>query len=148
MRIYLDMCCFNRPYDDQTQARVRLEAEAKLLIQQKVRDGQCALLWSSTLDFECLNNPYEEHRLAIEKWRWMAERIVMATNEVISKARALATQGIGHYDALHIASAMVGAADMFVTTDDRLRKRMRGNPDLPVLLPGDALATMEKWYED
>jgi hypothetical protein len=43
---------------------------------------------------------------------------------------------------------MVGAADMFVTTDDRLWKKMRGNPDLPVMLPGDALATLEDWYED
>ena len=148
MRIYLDTCCFNRPYDDQTQARVRLEAEAKLLIQQKVRDGECSLLWSSTLDFECRHNPYEEHRLAIEQWRWVAERIMMATDDVISKARALASQGIGNYDALHVASAIVGAADMFVTTDDRLWKKMLGNPDLPVLLPGDALATLEKWYED
>ena len=32
MRIYLDMCCFNRPYDDQSQARIRIETEAKVLI--------------------------------------------------------------------------------------------------------------------
>jgi hypothetical protein len=35
MRIYLDMCCFNRPDDNQTQARVHLETGAKLLLQQK-----------------------------------------------------------------------------------------------------------------
>jgi hypothetical protein len=28
--IYLDLCCVNRPFDDQHQARVRLEAEAVL----------------------------------------------------------------------------------------------------------------------
>ncbi len=148
MRIYLDMCCFNRPYDDQTQSRVHLEAEAKLLIQQKVRDGECGLLWSSTLDYECHNNPYEEHRLAIEKWRQVAERIVMATEDVISTARRFAAQGIGNYDALHVASAIVGEADLFVTTDDRLLKKIRGNVDLLVMLPGDALATLEGWYED
>ncbi len=32
MRLYLDLCCFNRPYDDQTQTRIRLETEAKILI--------------------------------------------------------------------------------------------------------------------
>lgn len=100
------------------------------------------------MDYECFNNPYEEHRLAIEKWRRVAERIVMATEAVIAKARECAAQGIGNYDALHVASAMVGAADMFVTTDDRLWKKMRGNPDLPVMLRGDALATLENWYED
>jgi hypothetical protein len=30
MKIYLDNCCFNRPFDDQSHLRIRLEAEAKL----------------------------------------------------------------------------------------------------------------------
>lgn len=148
MRIYLDMCCFNRPYDDQTQARIRLEAEAKLLLQEKVKAGECSLLWSSTLDFECAQNPYEEHRLAIANWRAAAERVVMATEDVVAKARELALQGIGNYDALHVASAIVGQADLLATTDDRLLKRMRGNADLAVVLPADALAVLENWYED
>ena len=29
-RIYLDNCCFNRPYDDQSQPRIRFETQAKL----------------------------------------------------------------------------------------------------------------------
>ena len=32
MAIYLDTCCLNRPFDDQTQDRIRLEAEAVILI--------------------------------------------------------------------------------------------------------------------
>ena len=32
MRIYLDNCCYNRPFDEQTQLRIRLETEAKLPI--------------------------------------------------------------------------------------------------------------------
>ncbi len=32
MRIYLDNCCFNRPFDDQTHFRIRIEAEAKLVV--------------------------------------------------------------------------------------------------------------------
>lgn len=28
MKVYLDACCLNRPFDDQTQGRIRLEAEA------------------------------------------------------------------------------------------------------------------------
>lgn len=39
MKIYLDNCCFNRPFDDQSQIRVRLEAEAKLKIQADIQDG-------------------------------------------------------------------------------------------------------------
>ena len=30
MLIYLDICCFNCPFDDQSQTRIRFETEAKL----------------------------------------------------------------------------------------------------------------------
>ena len=148
MRIYLDMCCFNRPYDDQTQSRIRLETEAKVLLQQKIKNAQCDLLWSATLDFECSNNPYEEHRHAIHQWRNLAIEIVVADATVVSNALELAKHGLDHYDALHIASAKAGIADLFVSTDDRLIKKVRVLDDLPVMLPGEALAFLENWYEN
>ena len=37
MRVYLDNCCYNRPFDDQTQVKVRMETEAKLLILSMMR---------------------------------------------------------------------------------------------------------------
>ena len=40
MKIYLDNCCFNRPFDDQNQLKVRLEAEAKLYVQTKIIDKE------------------------------------------------------------------------------------------------------------
>jgi hypothetical protein len=52
MRVYLDNCCFNRPFDEQTQTRIRLEAEAKLDIQQRIRDKRIELGWSYILDYE------------------------------------------------------------------------------------------------
>lgn len=39
MKIYLDVSCLNRPFDDQTQVRIRLEAEAVLLILERFDDG-------------------------------------------------------------------------------------------------------------
>ena len=39
MRVYLDNCCYNRPFDDQDQLKVRLETEAKLRIQFLMRTG-------------------------------------------------------------------------------------------------------------
>lgn len=147
-RIYLDMCCFNRPYDDQSQTRIRLETEAKLLIQQKVKQGECAMLWSTTLDVECAKNPFEEHRMAIARWRSLAVELVYATYVVVAKAHEFALFGVSNYDALHIASAISGKADYFITTDDRLLKKMRGNHAMRVMLPNAALAELEAWYED
>ena len=52
MRIYLDVCAFNRPFDDQKHIRVRLEAEAKLFVQQMISCGKVELVWSYILDLE------------------------------------------------------------------------------------------------
>jgi hypothetical protein len=39
MKIYFDVSCLNRPFDDQTQPRIRLESEAILLILQRIDSG-------------------------------------------------------------------------------------------------------------
>ncbi len=148
MKIYLDMCCFNRPYDDQTQARIHLETEAKLLLQQKVKDAACDLIWSAVLDFECNNNPFEERRHAIMQWRRLAKADVLTNAEIITQAKTLEANGVGKFDALHIACAMACQADVFVTTDDRLIKKIRKIKTLLTMLPGEAIAFVENWYEN
>ena len=148
MKIYLDMCCFNRPYDDQTQARIHLETGAKLLLQQKVKNAECDLIWSSVLDFECQNNPFEERRHAIIQWRWLAKAILTTNSEIINQAKMHQAQGIGQFDALHVACAIAGQADLFITTDDRLINKMRKIGTLATVLPGEAIALVENWYEN
>lgn len=147
MLIYLDLCCFNRPYDDQSQVRIRLETEAKLSLQDKVRSGVCQLVWSAVLDLENSKNPYIEHMQAISQWRALASNHVMAGSDVMAIAAPLVTGGVHAFDALHVASAVVGKAELFITTDDRLLKRVRHLRDIKVLFPADALAILENWYE-
>ena len=38
MRVYLDNCCYNRPYDDQTSTTISLETQAKLKIQELIKN--------------------------------------------------------------------------------------------------------------
>lgn len=40
VQIYLDLCCFNRPYDDQSQVRIHLETEAIILLQERIKLGE------------------------------------------------------------------------------------------------------------
>jgi hypothetical protein len=42
-RIYLDNCCFNRPYDNQASLNVHLEAQAKIFIQNEILKNIFAL---------------------------------------------------------------------------------------------------------
>ena len=113
----------------------------------KIKRAECHLIWSSTLDFENANNPYPAQRLAIQQWRRLACMVVMAEPEVIAKAREWAAGGLGQYDALHLASAMAGGADLFVTTDDRILKKMSSSQELKVAPPLAALAILEHWYD-
>ena len=63
--IYLDNCCYNRPYDDQTSESIRLESEAKLFIQDCIKRNIFDLAWSFILDFENSANPFDERRDSI-----------------------------------------------------------------------------------
>ncbi len=48
-KVYLDACCLNRPFDDQTQDRIHLEAEAVLLILTHVESGRWQWIGSEAL---------------------------------------------------------------------------------------------------
>ena len=62
MRVYLDNCCYNRPFDEQTQLKVRLETEAKLRVQAMMRNGEVEYVWSDMLSQEVLDNPFPPRR--------------------------------------------------------------------------------------
>ncbi len=69
MRVYLDNCCYNRPFDDQKDLRVRLEAVAKLGVQQMILEQRVELAWSYILDYENELNPFEQRKMVIRRWK-------------------------------------------------------------------------------
>ncbi len=48
-KIYLDTCCLNRPFDDQTQERICLESEAVLAILSRIEKGEWEWIGSDVL---------------------------------------------------------------------------------------------------
>jgi predicted nucleic acid-binding protein len=124
MRIYLDNCCFNRPFDSQGQVRVRLETEAKLRIQERVVSGEIELAWSYMLDYENSANPFEERRTAVRLWRNLAIVDVSETPALLENARSLVALGLRSKDAIHVACAVEAGCEYFVTTDDILLKKL------------------------
>lgn len=147
MLIYLDMCCFNRPFDYQSQTRIRFETEAKLELQERIREKELRLAWSYVLDFENRQNPFPDRAVSILLWRSLAEVRVGETESVLDRGRTLMQLGIKSFDALHVACAIIAGVDLFVTTDDALLRKLRGYPELKALPPGDALSHLEHWYE-
>lgn len=133
MRVYLDNCCLNRPFDDQQQTRVRLEAEAKLCIKEHIRSGTLELVWSYMVDFENVANPFEERRTTISGWRQYATRDIEETAMILQRANRLVGIGLKAKDALHIACAIAGECLYFVTTDDNILRRKQDVHDITVI---------------
>ncbi len=137
MLIYLDICCFNRPFDQKTQTLVRLQTEAKLAVQRGVRDGQLGLVWSAVLDLENTGNPDAERAETITVWRDLARVDVSTTPAVEALAEAIAGRGVKAMDALHAASTITAGATWLLTTDLRLIRKMRGDDRIVVADPID-----------
>lgn len=125
MRIYLDNCCYNRPYDDQTQTRISLEAQAKLHIQEQIRENKFELASSYMLSYENSLNRVETKREAIDQFMSTNAAVYIDASqgsEIESYAKVIASTGVKPADAIHTACAILAHCDYLITTDDRLLK--------------------------
>lgn len=125
MRVYLDMCCYNRPYDDQSQIKVSLETQAKLHIQDQIQQKHLELVASYMLRYECGQNPYEMRRKAIMQFidtHTAAYIGLERKGEIESMAEEIMSTGVKFKDACHVASAIFAKCTYFISTDKRLLK--------------------------
>ena len=141
VKIYLDVCSYNRPFDIQTQMKIRLETEAKLHIQANVREGIYALCWSYILDYENGKNPYREKRSMIAPWKEIAVDYCPPSESILSRGKGIMTLGVKQMDALHIACAIERKCDYFITTDNGLTNKAIAN--IKVINPIDFVREME-----
>lgn len=126
-RIYLDVCCLNRPFDDQTQQRVHLETEAVLLILSKCEIGEWKLVSSNALDAEIGLTPNPTRLSQVQELLSIATIKVQTSTALEERIADLIQLSFTFYDAAHVASAERSQCDVFLTTDDRLLRRARQN---------------------
>ena len=125
LRIYLDNCCYNRPYDDQSQLRISLESQAKVYIQNMIRNDELELATSFVLTFENSKNRVEEKRNAIASFMEEYSSIYISgtcKDRADTIASEIMATGVKSADALHTACAIIARCDYMLTTDDRLLK--------------------------
>lgn len=122
-RIYLDVCALSRLFDDQVQARIRLETEAVKLILSRVRGSDLKLIVSPAHQAEIAAIKNLEERESLKR---MLETIgTRPTYDMIAarqRAEEFVRTRIGLADAAHLAFAEQAKAD-FVSVDDRFLKR-------------------------
>lgn len=123
MRLYLDCCCLQRPWDDQTQLRIRVETEALIAVLSEVQAGKLHLLASEALDYEIRRIPDIHRQTDTQAVLDLAAEYLQLTSVREQLALELQAKGIDAMDAVHLALASVSKADHFVTTDDKLLKK-------------------------
>ena len=139
------MCCFNRPYDDQSQLRVAMETQSKLEIQNNIKNGDFELVTSYMLDYECGQNPDITKRNNISDFmeQYSSQYIGIERKEIIeNKADVLMKNGLKFKDACHVASAIYAHCDYFITTDRRLLRHK--SDEVPMVTPIEFITEMEE----
>ncbi len=124
-RVYLDVSALCRPFDDQSQLRIRLEADAVQLISSHMRAKNLALVVSAAHDIEiaAIEDLAEREHLQL-LLKEHGARDAVDLRRARQRAEDLARQGLGAADAAHLAFAEQGQAD-FITCDDRLIRQCR-----------------------
>jgi predicted nucleic acid-binding protein len=123
MRLYLDLCCLKRPFDDQSQTRVASETAAVVRLLTTAERGEHVVLLSAAHLIENSRDPDDERRAAVQIWFDRLPPPGASTKELDARFSIHRAAGFGQVDALHLAWAEVLGADRFVTTDDRLIRR-------------------------
>ena len=143
IKIYMDMCYFNRPYDNQQQMRIHLESLSKLHLQQMIAAGELDFVWSFVLEYENSRNPFQLRKETIRKYSYRCVQYVDESHaDCITKtAKTIMKSGVKEKDALHVACAIFASCDYFLTTDDRLLK-YRTN-QLKIINPTQLINDME-----
>ena len=125
MRIYLDNCCFGRPFDNQNFPRIAEETKAQIFIEKQIRLGKVKMATSFILhheNFQCSNRA---RRISVEiflKNNASTYISIAFAESVATKAEKFIAAGIKEKDAYHVACAILAECDYFLTVDDRLLK--------------------------
>ena len=125
MRIYLDVCSLNRPLDDLSQERVRLEAQAVVRILELIKAGVHELVDSEALRLETKKTSDSAKREYVMDVLALAVEYHGVHERIHTRSRELEAMGFKALDALHVACAESAGAFAFLTTDDRLLRRAK-----------------------
>jgi len=140
VKVYLDVCCLCRPFDDQKMNRIHLEAEAvKEILMRCTQDW--TLVTSDAVSFEISRIPDKTRMRKAQKLTGPAKEHIAITKSVARRYHELVDMGLDSADALHSACAESAGA-FLLTTDDaiiRIIKRHANQIAIQVNNPVDWL---------
>lgn len=121
IEVYLDNCCYNRPFDDRSNIKNYLEREAVLLIYELAYAGEISIVGSEVLEKEisAMSNFEKRERVKLIYQELVSEKLYL-DSEIVKRAKALSDEiKTTPADSLHLAIASE-QVDVFLTTDIKL----------------------------
>jgi predicted nucleic acid-binding protein len=131
MKIYMDVCCLCRPFDDQTVGRIRLEVTAVQEIIRRCASREYTLVNSEAITEEISKIADIRKRLRVEKVISIADEQVILDEDIIARMHVLIAMGGDAMDSLHIACAERAGA-ILLTTDDGMITFFKMHRDIQV----------------
>ena len=142
MKIYLDNCCLNRPFDDQSNLRIRLESEAIKVILSLCEQNEWQLISSKIVEFEIKNTPDKARKKELEAINSLASSCIKINKRIPIRAKEFEKSGLQTFDAMHLACAE-NKADILLTTDDKFLKKSLKINNLKIRISNPI-----KWLEE
>jgi predicted nucleic acid-binding protein len=144
IKIYLDNCAYNRPFDDKDQVTVCMEADAKLQIQENIRKGVYELIWSYMNEYENNDNPYHDKREAVGVWEQIAAHICLPSEKILETGKQIQQIALKPKDSLNLACAIESDCQYFITTDKALLKKAGLFSKIEIINPIDFIRKEEE----
>jgi len=124
LKLYLDMCVYNRPFDDQSQPRIMIETQIFIMLLAMISGGRFELVNSFALGYENSKNANIENMLRISDFFGYSTDYISYDEGILDRSLELEKWGLMGMDAVHIACAEKAKADFFVTSDNDLIKKL------------------------
>ncbi len=119
----MDVCALNRPFDDERQERIRIEAEAVKTILLFVGTGELMAVNSGAIEFEIDRMTDSDRHAEMSLMVNSFSEFVLVGEPERHRGKVLESLGFGQMDAVHLACAEKARVDVFLTTDDDLLRK-------------------------
>ncbi len=87
MNIYFDNCCIQRPFDDKSQIRIRIEAEAVISIIELIEENKIELVTSAIVEMESNKTPDQERVKFGSKILSLSAKRINLSDKIIKRAK-------------------------------------------------------------
>jgi predicted nucleic acid-binding protein len=119
----MDVCCLNRPFDDQSQDKIRFETEAIISILRRCDISKAwKLIGSDIISLEISKNQDLIKRQKVLLLYGSKFEEIKYNAEIKSRAAEFVKNNVKLFDSLHLAAAEYANVDIFLTTDTQLIK--------------------------